>query len=234
MSQKYNIYCDESCHLENDRQGSMFLGAVWCPYDKVKEVSERIREFKLKHSLKKDFETKWTKVSPGKVDFYLDIVDYFFDEDDLRFRCLIVPDKNILEHEKFNQDHDAFYYKMYFDMLKIIFNPESNYDIYIDIKDTQGIEKIRKLQEVLCNNMYDFDRKIINKIQQVRSHEAEILQLADLLMGAVSYNARDLSASRAKTSLVERIKKRSGYELNRTTLLKEEKFNLFFWRNNEQ
>ncbi len=28
MSQVFNIYCDESCHLENDRQKAMVLGAI--------------------------------------------------------------------------------------------------------------------------------------------------------------------------------------------------------------
>lgn len=26
---EYNIYCDESCHLENDRQPIMVLGGMW-------------------------------------------------------------------------------------------------------------------------------------------------------------------------------------------------------------
>lgn len=42
----YNIYCDESCHLENDHQKVMVLGAIWCSLDKVKEISKRIREKK--------------------------------------------------------------------------------------------------------------------------------------------------------------------------------------------
>lgn len=31
MSTGFNIYCDESCHLENDHQRVMVLGAVWTP-----------------------------------------------------------------------------------------------------------------------------------------------------------------------------------------------------------
>ena len=27
MSQTYNVYCDESCHMENDHQTVMVLGA---------------------------------------------------------------------------------------------------------------------------------------------------------------------------------------------------------------
>jgi hypothetical protein len=29
MSETYNLYCDESCHLENDGQQAMVLGAVY-------------------------------------------------------------------------------------------------------------------------------------------------------------------------------------------------------------
>ena len=66
MSQLYNIYCDESCHLEKDRQRAMVLGAVWCPLDKAQEIAVRLREIKAHHGMKPGFETKWTKVSPAK------------------------------------------------------------------------------------------------------------------------------------------------------------------------
>ena len=92
MTTEYNVYCDESCHLENDGQKAMVLGAVWCPKEKRLEIAERIREIKQKHGLERDFEIKWTKVSPSKLAFYQDIVDYFFDDDDLHFRGLVVPD----------------------------------------------------------------------------------------------------------------------------------------------
>ena len=127
----YNIYCDESCHLENDHQPAMVLGAVWCPKHKSRAIAIRIREIKLKHDLDENFEIKWTKVSPAKAQFYLDLVDYFFDDDDLHFRAWIIPDKSVLRHHEFKQDHDDFYYKMYYDMLKLIINPKDRYNIYI-------------------------------------------------------------------------------------------------------
>ncbi|NCC62254.1 MAG: DUF3800 domain-containing protein, partial [Verrucomicrobiae bacterium] len=80
MSETFNLYCDESCHLENDRQQAMVLGAVWCPVDKTREISVRLREIKQKHGLSPRFEVKWTKVSPAKKGFYLDLIDYFFDD----------------------------------------------------------------------------------------------------------------------------------------------------------
>lgn len=230
----YNIYCDESCHLENDKQKAMVLGAVWCRADRVKEIAIRIREIKAKHSLSPAFEIKWTKISSAKIEFYLDLVDYFFDDHDVNFRALIVPDKDRLSHDKIiGQTHDIWYYKMYFDLLKVLLSPHEKYRIYIDIKDTNSSEKVFQLHEVLANNLYDFSRTIVEKVQQIRSHESELLQLADLLIGAVSYISRELESSTGKMQVIERIRKRSGYSLTRSTLLKEEKFNLFKWRAKE-
>ena len=59
----YNIYCDESCHLENDKQKAMVLGAIWCKIDCLKEINQQIRLIKMKHHIAKDFEIKWTKRS---------------------------------------------------------------------------------------------------------------------------------------------------------------------------
>ena len=226
----YNVYCDESCHLENDGLPVMVLGAVWCPIERVHGISVRLREIKSNHGLAADFEMKWTKVSPAKRQFYLDVVDYFFEDADLHFRALIVPDKSQLRHAEFGQSHDEWYYKMYFDMLKVILNPHASYRIYLDIKDTRGARKVGKLHEVLSNNLYDFSRQIIERIQTVRSHEVELLQIADLLIGAVSYANRGLMTNAAKVALVEQMRHRSGYSLTKTTLYLEEKVNLFRWR----
>lgn len=229
MNTLFNIYCDESCHLENDKQGVMVLGAIWCSKSKSKDLNAKIRAIKKSHSLSRNFEIKWTKVSPARLDFYTSLINFFFNEPDLHFRALIVPDKAVLEHEKFGHDHDTWYYKMYFDMLKVILSPHDQYRIYLDIKDTKSAEKVRKLHEVLCNNMYDFERQIIERVQNVRSHEIELLQLADLLIGAVSYINRGLSSSSAKRTVIETIKKLSHYSLTRSTLLKENKVNVFRW-----
>jgi len=233
MTVTYNIYCDESCHLEHDYQGIMVLGAVWCPLEKAKEIALGIRQIKAQHGLKPDFEIKWTKVSPSKESFYLDIMNFFFDEDDLHFRALIVPDKSKLDHQAFGQSHDDWYFKMYFDMLKVIFRPEARYRIYLDIKDTRSAPKVTKLWEVLCNERYDFSREVIERIQTVRSHEVEQLALADLLIGAVAYANRGLTGSAAKRNLVELMRQRSHYKLTLTTLLQEDKVNLFQWQATE-
>lgn len=227
---EYCIYCDESCHLEHDKIKPMVLGGIWCPYSEKDKIFNRLKDIKIKHGLKPTCELKWNAVSPSKKEYYQDVVDYFFDNTDLHFRALIVPDKTALRHDEFNQTHDSFYYKMYFDLLKTILDPRCAYDIYIDIKDTQGQKKINKLQTYLCSNTYDFDKKVVRKIQQVRSHEVELIQLADFLIGSICYVHRGLQTSETKLELIEQIKKRSGYSLLRTTLYKEDKMNIFVWK----
>lgn len=229
MNGQYNIYCDESCHLENDGQRVMVLGAIWLPESKKKEIFTRLREIKVQYGLNPWVEVKWHKVAPSRYDFFLEMLNYFFDDDDLHFRVLVVPDKSGLDHAAFLQTHDDFYYKMYFDLLKIIISPLSAYNIYLDIKDTKSENKVQKLKQVLQNSHYDFNDNIIRRIQQVRSHEVEALQLTDLLLGAMSYLHRGLTTSETKLRLIDRIRKRSNYSLLQNTLPKEEKFNVFIW-----
>ena len=226
----YNIYCDESCHLENDKENAMTIGSILCPLAKVRETADDIRRIKVRHKLSKKFEIKWTKISPAKIDFYKEIIDYFFDKKHLSFRGIVVPDKSKLRHKDFRQSHDDWYYKMYFAMLKTVLDPRHKYRIYIDIKDTNSNQRVNKLRDVLCNNMLDFNRDIIERIQPVRSHEVQQIQIADLIAGTLSYATRGLTTSSAKTAIIQQVKNKTGYDLTRSTLLRENKFNLFIWQ----
>jgi hypothetical protein len=226
---RFDVYCDESCHLENDGQRAMVLGAVWCSSLRAAGHAREFRALKIKHGLNPKFEIKWTKVSESKVDFYLALLEKFFGESDLHFRALLVPDKTKLDHLAHGQSHDDWYYKMHFQMLKFLISPSAKYRIFIDVKDRWGGAKVNLLHKILSNNMYDYERSVIDSIQIVRSHEFELLQMSDLLIGAVSYVARGLHGNRGKLRLVEFIRRQTGYSLTRSTLYREEKFNLMRW-----
>lgn len=229
MSEIYNVYCDESCHLEQDNIPVMVLGATWCPKNISAKIARDIRAIKTKHGLRTNFEIKWTKVSKAKQDFYCELVDYFFDNNDLRFRGLVIPNKSKLDHSKFDQDHNQFYYKMFFYVLRNILENGNHYRVYLDIKDTLGREKLNILSNTLHNAKYDFDRKAIEHIQHVRSHEMEQLQITDLFIGALTYVHRGLTTNTGKLAVIDRIKQHSGKSLINSTLPSERKFNIFVW-----
>lgn len=220
-----NIYCDESCHLEHDQQKVMAIGGIACSNYAKFNVYEDIKKIKEKHSIMSHQEIKWNKVSKGEQTYYEDLINYFFDNELLRFRGVLLPNKSVLRHNEFSQSHDDFYYKMYYYTISYFLNQEDDIEVYIDIKDTNSMNKIKKLEEVLHNKARNRSKEV-TKIQQIRSHENSILQLTDLLLGAITYINRDIHTSSAKLQLCSLIKARASQSLTKTSSLSEGKLNL--------
>lgn len=229
-----NIYCDESCHLENDKQKVMGFGSIWCPKSYRMKICREIREIKKSFGIKEKAEIKWTKIAPSKAEFYKKLVEYFFTNENLKFRGLIIPDKSILNHEKYNRTHDDFYYIMYYHTLKHFLKNREIYNIYIDIKDSKSWEKTCNLKYWLIQyfhkkNYYLENDNFIKKVQLIRSHESELLQLADLLLGGIVYKNRGEYTSDAKYSVVQKIEEFNKYPLTHKSLYGDSKFNILIW-----
>lgn len=218
-----NIYCDESCHLENDGQKVMAIGGISCPESEKYRVYNDIKNIKIDYGIPTHREIKWNKVSVSEYDYYEALIKYFFRSKDLKFRAVILPDKTILNHEAYNQTHNDFYYKMYYYLISYMMKDQDEIAVYIDIKDTNSICKVQTLREVLDNKGHTIGSKIV-KIQHIRSHENSILQLADLILGSLTYSNRGLEGNEAKLQLIENIKKYSRSDLSSTFSTK--KFNL--------
>ena len=233
---RYNVYCDESCHLEKDTSPIMILGAMYCQEERKKQIYDEIRAIKIKHNISSFFEIKWTKVSESKIDFYLELLDYFWNNQDLLYRGLVASGKQSLDHDKYNGgDYDLWYYKMYYRMLDPVISPNDKYHIMVDIKDTRGGKRVAKLREVLCNNIYDFKKEVIDQIGQINSKESDILQLVDLINGALAFYHRglvnNLDSNLGKIRFVKALRKHA--DLDNNTKYGERKFNLFIWEPKE-
>lgn len=227
-----NIYCDESCHLENDESDVMILGALACPSQIKSEIYKDIRKIKVDYNLSSWNEIKWSKVSISKLDYYLALIDYFFNNKALKFRGIVATGKKQLDHESYGNTYDKWYYIMYYYLLNPMIFPEEKYKIFIDIKDTNGGKKIAKLHDVLSNSHYDFSKNVIRDIKQIHSTESELMQLCDLIIGALSYYHRGLynfGTNIAKKQVINKIISHIGRDLDSKTSLTENKFNLFIW-----
>lgn len=235
---EFNVYCDESCHLEHSSSNAMALGAIWCPKQKTREINQRLIEIKKKHRIKPEAEVKWTKAAPGNRSLYVDFLDYFFDDDDLHFRGVVIPDKKKLDHARYGQTHDEWYYKMYFVLLKAIFRRDARYYVYIDIKDTHSSENARRLEDVCAANAHDFSHEIVRRVQPIRSDEVQIMQLVDILTGAICYRHNNPyitpQMNSTKVELVNRTITRSQINLTNTTLSSEDKLNLLVWEHDRR
>jgi hypothetical protein len=219
INRTYNLYCDESCHLETDNHPYMLLSYICVPFNHIKILKENIQEIKSKHNFYA--EIKWSKVSNSKRNFYLELVDQFFSSE-LYFRSIVI-EKSQVKNNLFEQDFDTFYYKMYYQLIHHKIDMSAHYNIYLDIKDALSKYKVRKLREIL-NTQYG----VIRTLQSIHSHESLFLQLTDFLMGAVNYKLRNFDKVKIKTMIINQIEKHCGRTIDRPTYKSEEKFNLFF------
>jgi len=68
---------------------------------------------------------------------------------------------------------------------------------------------------------------VFRNVQNIRSHESILMQMADFIMGAISYHHNnEEKANAAKVKVIEKIKQHSGTSLERTNY--SDKLNLFF------
>ncbi|MDR0535179.1 MAG: DUF3800 domain-containing protein [Puniceicoccales bacterium] len=200
-----HLYCDESRHLPHDRESHMLLGLVSCPADKVRASHLELRDLARRHGLTDDYEMKWTHVRPGKLPFYEAVIDWFFARDYLSFRALLLPDKHEVYQRLPEDSQDIAYYRLYAQLLLAAMEPENRHRAFIDQKDTRGGHKIDEVQKMLRFARNDADGQTVQSLQQIQSHEARLLQLTDVLLGALGAARLGRTLPPPKQALVSKI-----------------------------
>lgn len=223
IEKTFNIYCDESTHLEHDGHPYMLYGYISIASNQIKICKEQIKAIKAKYGY--EGELKWTNIHDKTFEMYKELVEYFF-MTDMNFRAVIV-NKSQIDDSRSEYTFNDFYFRMYFQLLHHEISLENAYNIYFDIKDTCSNKKLRKLRDILKWNAS------IKNFQFIKSHESSFMQLADVLMGAINYNLRIESGDIegkvvAKRKIVEHINNHTNISLKHTSPLSAKKFNLFF------
>lgn len=222
----YNLFVDESCHLEHDKIPVMCIGYTKVPVAAYEELSEAFK--KLKHKHRSHAEIKWNKFSSTRLPLYKYIVDFFF-SNPIEFRCVLVKFKDRLNHEDFNQgSHDNFYYKLIYFLLRP--NPPGvQYRVFLDIKDTRGKARLKKIEEIFQNH-HRGDSPFV-QFQHIRSHDNFFFEITDLFIGAIAYKTRqemgNIDHHPARTEFINYLEERSGFHINEGTPQWESKFNIF-------
>lgn len=226
----YDIFIDETCHLENDHLPIMCIGYIKVPTDNevYEELKSELKQVFIKHN--QNSELKWQKFSKSRLDFYKVLVDYFF-QAPLEFRCILVKYKDRLNHKDFNQgSHDNFYYKLIYYLLRVNNTADSKIRVFIDVKDTRGKEKLMKINEIFENEFKEVSS--FNYFQHLHSDHNIFFQLADFFIGAVAYKTRVSSGNlkeptEHKLAFINYLEEKSGFSLDEGTEPWETKFNIF-------
>lgn len=214
----FNFYCDESTHLRNDGMPYMIISYVSSAYNQIQTHRDHFRLLRAKHKMKG--EIKWSDVSQSQYPFYAELIDYFFSTD-LNFRAIIV-EKSKIDESRPGFTYEDFYFRMYYQLLHHKIDMSHTYNIYLDIKDTISHEKLHRLKDMLKWNAS------IRNFQFIRSYESPLMQIADLIMGALNYHLRGDKKVIAKVKLIEKIQGHCQLPLTHSTPKNEDKFNLFF------
>lgn len=218
------IYSDESRHRA---ERFMLLSGLWIEKKSLQEVGGEIKKIRERAGYDKNGEHipfmgefKWKKVSKAHLGVYKEVVDVLFDFLDkhlIRYCVMLIDTHDTIVREYDNIKTDGFYrlmYQLYLHNCRV----PGKYWIYPDqITNPTHDVNLRKLKDSLeCSlqnkfadkmNPYELGFKIIQEIKPIDSKKVDLLQMIDVVMGALGFYQNRLfereSASLAKTELMK-------------------------------
>lgn len=171
----------------------MIIGGVTCRAAHARAVHERVAAIRSKSAFPHD-SLQWKHYRDAKWPEYKAAVDFFLEENGaqrLDFSCIVI-DTAALDHRRFNEgDGETFFQKMVFEHVSVLerrLTPEairllhghreSRYDLF----HVRGI-----INAGLAKRRHRLNYRPLKQLDYLRVHLSGPHQLADILLGAVSY-----------------------------------------------
>lgn len=221
------VYCDESqtdilC-TKNSSAEYLVIGSLWLERGTRDTLKQAIHALRDKHHIGPEF--KWSKLSPSRQAFYTELLGWFIGLGlELRYRCIVVPKKDVDLVKFHHSDAELGFYKFYYQMLHHWIDDFNTYQVFCDYKRDRKSDRLEELKNCLCRTNLTAE---IKSLQWVRSEESVMIQLVDVLTGAVSARLNNtLHAGTAKSVFVTELERRLGREMAHTRA-GEKKFNIF-------
>lgn len=202
MAKEYVIYCDESD--SSGKYYSDFYGGVLVQSRDLDLVRSAISE--KKQSLNLHGEVKWQKVTGNYLDKYSELIDLYFDlarEGRLKTRVMFTQNCHVpLGLEQYHFEHK--YFLLYYQFIKHAFGlrysntseKPINVRLYFDkLPDTKEKCELFKDHVYGLNRYREFQKSRIriprDQIAEVCSHDHDILQCLDIVLGAIQFRLND-------------------------------------------
>ena len=212
----WHIYCDES-RQSADRY--MVIGGIVTLREDEPRFAEAMALYRDSQNM--HAELKWTKVSDQKFNEYRALMDLFFSVNRLfHFRAIVV-DTQEMDHRRYNRgDVELGFYKLMYQFLLHSFGaqlrPADRCIVYLDQRTTSHY-KLSTLCAILNNGLrkkYGLGYGPVRTIEPVESKQKDLIQIADVLMGAIGYEMNNAhvrtGAKRSKVQLAEYIASKAG------------------------
>lgn len=202
-----HVFVDES---SQNGHHFMVLGALIVPLDQVAACTDAIEGVLGAHRMGVS-EFKWTKVSNGKREAYRALVDLHFDtlvRVGVEFHAVVV-DCQVIDHRYYNGgDEDLGYNKFLYQLLLHRvgkrFGHEERIVVDLDARNTarDPMELQVVLNRAMSRELGSALRPPFARIAHRDSKGARLLQMADLLSGALAWHKNDQDA-RAEASVTK-------------------------------
>lgn len=212
MITEYELYSDER-EVSADGRHRFFLGGVVCTQTGRNRLLSSLSRVRQHHGLVR--EMKWGKVSARYIDAYMAWTDVFFDDPFARFSILWV-DRSSRDWRSFSPRNDGRASRddrmasLFYQFLIVAFGPLRDTKRWWVYPDSGLFSRDTVLDRVefLFNRTYKHafgsnSSRIIRLARSRDSARTDLVQLADVLLGAFSF--RDFGStpeSRAKADLV--------------------------------
>ncbi len=217
FDQDVAFFCDESGTTTGRY---LLVGGLAIERAAAAIVLSRIAEFRSVFQMTK--ELKWTRISDQKIEAYEAFTDLFFDlknEGLCNFHCLVF-DNSAWKHAKYNGgDGDVGLSKLFYQLMhqKVgkYYGARGSLFIRMDQRNSStGVESLRRMLNAAAARDHRNFSQPYKVIQPYDSKQCDILQLNDVILGAVcaARNGRHLSPDGrvSKKEIAKRVLRLSG------------------------
>lgn len=213
----YYIFVDETGTTGQRYYG---FGFLWVPATQLADFRRLVTRLRTRHEYTR--EIKWTKIDSYYCDFYLDLVDAFFDHDWIRFDVVRV-NKSRVDLKFHSDDLELAMRKHYARFLQSrigLFAADAIKKVYHVMTDDLpfAYQSSAEAIQAVANNelVQQLGRKAITSIKECDSKRVYGIQLTDVLLGAAlePWNQKfnpDSNRGKAKYRVIDQIASTLGW-----------------------
>ncbi len=179
-------FLDETGLLYSARDKFFALGIIRC--SNPQKLYSRIRKIRNRYNYKE--EVKWTNLDRKiRFDIAIEFFDIFLTED-AKFNCIIL-DKDELDFKKYFQNNLCKVYRNFsIALLKLIIGKEPE-EVIILLTDDYFVSDSENIEAAIKGIVNDHYKKfVIAGVCQINSKSSDLLQLTDLVLGAILYDLK--------------------------------------------
>lgn len=199
--QGFRVYCDES--NTDGRKPYPVYGAILVSLDNIRKVQQELADWRRREEM--PGELKWEKVRGGlRLKKYKSLVDLLFSLSRqrrlLHFKAIIL-DRRAPEYHAYSKgDDEVGFYKVYYHWLLRYFaqfpvRHRCPLRVIIDERDIPGRKDPYTPLKIILNHgirkTFQTTTDVVTKVEALNSKKSDLLQAADVLMGAVGFHNQD-------------------------------------------